>query len=80
MSHQRAARELVVQIQINASIFQEVRKKAGNRFRIHLAGMERNCGRKVHRADDQDVMLCNLPPRFGQGTIPALFGRQIDDD
>src|SRR5437867_12871829 len=80
MRDQRAARQFVIQIEMNFSFLEEVREKIRDGPRIHLTGMIWQRAGEVCGADDQHTVFDNLAPWLRESAVSGLLRSQIDDD
>src|SRR5262245_54701383 len=63
--HQRAARQLVVQVQLHLSVLDEVRQERRDGAGVHLAGVQRHRAGQVHRPADDDAVPNRVLARLG---------------
>src|SRR5712692_5389570 len=75
MCDKRATRQLVVQIEMNSSFFDKMRKEVRDGPCVHLAGVERHRAREVRRSDNGDAVPHHHLARFGESAVPSLLGR-----
>src|SRR3970040_2188204 len=77
--HERAARQLVIQVEMDPPFLEKMREVIRDGLSVHLAGMERDCAREIHRADDDYAVPNDLFAGLGDGAVCALLGREVND-
>ena len=80
MRDKRTARQLVIQVEMNSSFFEEVGQKIRDSSRIHLAGMIWHRAGEVHGADNEHTMPGDFASRLRESTISRLLCSKVDND
>src|SRR6185295_13813147 len=85
LCQQGLTRDLVIGLELERRLArtvlaQEMRQERGDVLRIHLAGVERNAGRRIARAENRDALVHDDLIGPGERAVAAALGGKIDDD
>ena len=77
VSDQGVAGDLIFQVQIQLAVLGQVQQKCGDVLAVHLAGVIRDRGRQVGRAQDRDAVNVDGFVGLGQLAVAASLGGQV---